>query len=58
MESMHDASFNWSMLCMTINHMMDMQKGREVLYQKYIYEPNTWMKGFTNLATCVLRQHQ
>ena len=54
-EQGNDASFNWSMLCTTINHMTDMQKGREVLYQKYIYEPNTWMKGFTNLPTHVLK---
>lgn len=52
----HEASLNWKFLCTTINNTTDMEKGREALYQKYIYDPNSWMKGFTTPPAAVLKQ--
>ena len=50
-----EAALSWKFLCTTISNMADMQRGREDLYQKYIYEPNSWMEGFTDNPARVLR---
>lgn len=40
-------ALNWNMLRHAMANMSDMEKARETLYDKYIYNPHTWLAGLS-----------